>query len=234
MKIWKSSIVIIGIFILVLSSISVSAENDTADDVLHWDGTDWHNWDWNIADRPNIDILDVSYLIGDRLAISMIVDGSFNSQMSYYHIWFNSTDAWYHASYIPDSEVDPIAVAFPTDFDSWSYEDLLNWEAPETDVSIDGGVLTAVIDWVTDDHNISNFYGWAQEWDMAGEQASEFWIDYAPNDYSPYGLWEDYYGTGNDDEDDDNGAPSPQTPGFETIAVIAALTIAFIISRRRK
>jgi len=229
MKLWKSSILLIGISALLLSSIAVSAETDASGDVLHWKGTDWHNWAWDVADRPNIDIIDISYLIEDRLTISMSVAGSFNTGLSSYHLDFNSPDAYYRVIYTPASGVGPIVIAQPTDL---TPEELATLEQPESETSIQGGTLTATIDWITEDHTMTDFHGRAQEWDTEDEKALEAWWDYAPDDRSPYGSYDDYYGNGGNDG---SGTPPPSgTPGFETIALLAALGVAFIILRRRK
>jgi len=218
---------IIGISILMLSSMTVSAETDASGDVFHWKGFDWHNWNWNVADRPNIDIIDISYLTEDRLTVSMNVLGSFNTGLSLYHLWFNSSDAYYHVSYIPESGVDPIVTAFPTDF---TPEDLATWEPPAFETSVVEGTLTATIDWITDDHTMTGFYGWAQEWNTQEEMAVEAWYDFAPNDNSWFGDYDDYYGNSGN-----NGNPPPSgTPGFETLTVIAAIGAALIILKRRK
>ena len=70
------------------------------------------------------------------------------------------------------------------------------------------------------------------------EEIGERWFDYAPNTYSPY-YSEDDDDDVEPDEDDDtsgdsNGDKGEGTPGFEAIAVIVALAIAFIILRRKK
>ena len=228
MRIWKSSLLIIGISILLLSSMTVSAETDASGDVFHWKGGfDWRNWEWNVDDRPNIDIIDISYLIEDRLTISMSVAGSFNTELSFYHLEFNSSDAYYRVVYTPESGVDPIVIALPTDF---TLEDYATWEQPASETSVEGGTLTATIDWVTEDRIMAGFYGWAQEWDTEDEQALEAWYDFAPNDNAWFGDYDDYYG-GNGDNGGNGGSG---TPGFETLAVIAALGVAFIILKRRK
>ena len=168
-----------------------------------------------------------SYLIEDRLTVSMSVAGSFTG-LSSHHLWFNSSDAYYHVSYVPESGVDAIVIAFPTDF---NIDDYATWEHPASETSIQGGTLTATIDWITEDHAMAGFYGWAQEWDTEDEKALEAWFDYAPNDCSPYGSYDDYYGNGGNEGNGGNGGSG--TPGFETLAFIAALGIALIISRKR-
>lgn len=247
MKLWKSSVLIISIAVLLLATVTVSAESDTTDDVLYWKGSDWYNWQWNVGNRPNIDIVDVSYNAEDRLTISMTVNGEINSEKSWYHLWYNTSNAWYHLHYYPDEESEPVASALPLDFESWSYEDLLNWTEPETETSVSASTITATFDWVTEDHTMTGFYAWSQEWENISDQYTEFWIDYAPNDYSPYGEFEDYEpedGDGEDTEGDGdgtngngsegNGDTSNGTPGFEVLVLLVAIGAIFIILRRRK
>lgn len=242
MIIWKSSLLIIGLCVLVLSSMTAVAENDNQGDVFHWNGYDWNNWGWNVQDRPNIDISDVSYIAGDRLTISLTVQGSINSVNSYYHVWFNTSDAWYHMLYYPNEEIEPIVTALPIDFSDWSIDDIMAYTEPESESSVSGNTITSTIDWVTDDHTMTGYYGWAQEWNEEGDQFVEYWMDFAPDDFAWYGDYDDYYGGDGDgdgdsdgDGDGDSGAPpTPKTPGFETLAVIAALGVALIILRRRK
>jgi len=234
MKIWKSSMLIVGICVLLLSSMTVSAETDASGDVLHWTGTtDWHDWGWNVADRPNIDITNISYSIEGRLTISMSVAGSFNTGLSLYHLEFNSPDAYYRVVYNPESGVDPIVTALPTDL---TLEEFATYVQPPSETSIQDGALMATIDWITEDHTMTEFYGWAQEWETEDEKALEAWLDYAPDSHSPYGSYDDYYGSdgGNGGSgsggDDDNGG----LPGFEVVSVIAALGVAFIVMRRKR
>lgn len=66
---------------------------------------------------------------------------------------------------------------------------------------------------------------YAVEYLTYGVTYGKAWYDYAPDSEAPF------YSGG----DGDGQTPlSPKTPGFETLAVIAALGIAFIILRRRK
>ena len=81
------------------------------------------------------------------------------------------------------------------------------------------------------------------------EDPSQGWMDYVPNDFSPWygGDEDDDDDTGDDDDDDviispngddtggdGNGGNGGGIPGFEAIAVIAAIAVALIILRRKK
>lgn len=245
MKIWKNSILIISIAVVLLATATVSADSDTTGDVLHWRGTDWTNWDWNVGDRQNIDIVDISYTAGDRLTITMTVNGVINSEKSLYHVWYNTSNAWYYLRYFPDEDIEPQAMALPLDFENFTIDEMLNWTNPEAEASIDGSTISATFDWVTEDHTMTGFWAWSQEWENIGDQFTEFWIDYAPNDFSPYGDFEDYEEAEDDEEEEeedtsgdgtegDDQTPSDSTPDFEIFAIIAAIGISLLILRRRK
>ena len=82
------------------------------------------------------------------------------------------------------------------------------------------------------DYSNAELWGYAAEYVEMGDTTSEWWGDWAPETHSPF--W------GEDGDDDDGGDgdeqqnPPSGTPGFETIAAIAAIGIALIILRRRK
>ncbi|MBN1281253.1 MAG: hypothetical protein JXA00_06355 [Candidatus Thermoplasmatota archaeon] len=223
---------------LVVTSIAVNAESDGTGDVLYYDGPDWHDWDWDVTNKPNVDIVDISFIAGDRLTLSLTVSGSINSAHSFYHVWYNTSDAYYHLFYLPGIQDEVMVAAFPLNFDEWTIEELQNYTPPTWEASItNGNTITATVDWVTEDHAMVNYFGWAQEWAEEGDQWLEFWIDYAPDSYSSYGSYEDYYGTGNGDTNGPNGDDVTQpggTPGFEAVAVLAALGVALILLKRRK
>jgi len=239
MKVYKVSIFLAIMLMLVLTGISVSAEIDETGDVFHWKGVDWRNWGWNVQDRPNIDITDVSYTAGDRLTISLTVQGSVNSEKSYYHVWYNSSDAWYHLHYSPDDETEPIAVALPIDFYSWDMEDMMNYTEPEWESSIiDDNTITVTIDWVTEDHTMNGFHGWAQQWENEEEKMIEAWFDFAPNNYAWYGEYDDYYSdeTNNNGENGNGGSTTDEngSPGFEVVALIAGIALLIFVFRKKK
>ncbi len=228
MKPQKSWMIIIWACMILLSSITVSAykKADSPHDVLHRVGSDWNDWEWDVLYKPNIEIIEIKYSAGEALVVEMMIKGIFNRNNSNYNIWYNTSDAWYHVSYIPGDDSEPSAVAFPKNYDTWTEEEKLNWTAPETQVNIiDSSYLVAAFEWITDDHNATEFYTWAKEWDDTQENMTEFWIDYAPNDYSPYGEYDDYFGN------NDTIPKDKDTPGFELIVVIAASFIAVLFLR---
>jgi hypothetical protein len=248
----KMMMLLMGLSLLILLGISASATiiTDADDDVLHWNGSNYMNWSWNVGDRPEVDIIEIDYEVGSRLTISMKVAGTISNEKAWYHLWFNTSDAYYHLSYMPDEDSEPFATAFPLNFDSMSLEDLMNYTEPNIETSVNGNTITATIDWVTDQTEMDTFWAWAQQWDNEGETWSDYYIDFAPNEYSYFGEYEDYYEDGsndstnqnsdstnttNQDTNDGSNNSSPQaktnTPGFELIILLAAV-IVFVLIRK--
>ena len=251
MKITNKLLIMFGAVIFLISTNNTAlAVDDANNDVLHWTGYSWADWEWNIADRDDVDINSLDYTLTDTtLTLIMTVDGSVTSANSFYHMWYNSTDAWYHASVI-DGEGS--ATAYPFDIADYALEELSELDL-QGEVSIEGNTITATFTLLGEDNSLVDMYGWAQEWEGTGDMYTDFWIDYAPNDYSPYGDYFDYYGegddddndetgddddeTGGDDDDDENtqtGGEDTGTPGFEIFTLIAAIAIAFIALKRKK
>jgi PGF-CTERM protein len=97
-----------------------------------------------------------------------------------------------------------------------------------------GNTLTATID-LLGEGTVDAFWGYAAEYTTLGDtQTGEWWGDWIPGTFAPWYTDGDGDVNGNGDEDGGNGTPSDGTPGFEALAVIAALAVAFVILRRRK
>jgi len=233
-------ILITIVFMLTITSISVSAESDPEGDVVHWKGFDWRNWNWNVQDRQNIDIIDVSYTAGDRLTFSLTVKGSFNEDKSYYHVWYNTSDAWYHMQYVPGEEEEPFVGALPLNLQTWDIEDIMNYTEPVWEASVvNDNTITGTIDWITEDHEVNSFHGWAQEWDKEEDITVETWLDFAPDAYAWYGVYDDYYGGdnnggGDNGGSDTGGSSTDDSPGFEVIALLVGIGLLFFVFRKKK
>jgi hypothetical protein len=79
MRLWKNSILIVGAVVLIMSSLTVSAEEltDGTGDIYHWkySETEW-SWQQYTGDKPNIDITRVSYSVSENtLTATMEVNG---------------------------------------------------------------------------------------------------------------------------------------------------------------
>ena len=118
MKLWKSSLFVLGILILILTSISVSAitEQDSQSDVWHFIYPYWQSQ--TIGNQPNVDIKEISAdIIGDEITLSMTLweGGSFDRteyEAASYVMFFNTSDAYYMMSYVDAVEPEnPVGVA---------------------------------------------------------------------------------------------------------------------------
>ena len=216
MKLWKSSMLIVGVVVLLLSTLTVSAESDDAGDVWHWRVSETA-WSWeHSGGKPNIDITSVSYTItGSEATLTMTVAGTIedSEEIIYYmHLVGDDETTYYQAFYV-NGEGMVMGYGGYSGF----FEQLEN--------PVSGNTFTATFEIDNPDATYS-VWAYSGEYAEVGDESGEAWWDYAPNTYSPW------Y-TGGDGNGGDNGGGGG-TPGFETLAVIAALGAAFIILRRRK
>jgi len=212
MGVWKRSILLfVGISVLLLSTLTVSAESDSTGDVWHYYALSETNWGWeaHTGSKPNIDITSVSDTItGSEATLTMTVAGTIeDSDKIIYYIIMTSGGSSYTA-YYADGESYCIGSG--------------GYPSPLVD-PVSGNTFTATFE--IDDPGVTyTVHGYTIEYKEAGgEGLGEMWQDYAPDTYSPW-----YTGG------DGNGGTGGGTPGFETLAVIAAIGVALIILRRRK
>lgn len=229
----KGSIAIaIGLCVLMCCCVVASAGKvtDGNGDVYHWSqtGSAW-SWRANIADKPDIDITEISYSVDDdKLTLTLKVKGSIqSSEKIAYWVYYNSTDTAYWLMYSNGSG-----------FGMGTNQVNMDMRFTEN-ISISGGTLSAVLDVIGDTSTVA-LWGWAAEYtDYQNQAASEWWGDWAPNNKFIGGAIDDGSDDGTGDEgpgdDGDNGDTSkPSTPGFELLSILVALGIAFILLRRRK
>jgi len=101
MKLWKICILFISVVVMLLSSTSASAdktESDPNGDVAHWQySTGQWGWNYNVVNKPNIDITELSYSVsGDQLTLTLKVDGTIqSSELNWYWVYLNTSDATY-------------------------------------------------------------------------------------------------------------------------------------------
>jgi hypothetical protein len=235
MKFSRICIVLIGIFALILSSISASAETETdqTGDVYHWIMVD-SEWSWqpSVEQKPNIDITELTYIIGDgQMTISMKVSGAIESSDNIaYMAWVNTSDATYQMYLLNEQK---IVMAMNTEEGGMP--------AMNTDITISGDTITCTIELVGTDETSTEFWGYAMEYTEFGAANQEWWGDWIPGTYAPF--WGE---DGNGDEDDDTNDDSDSngdggsstdsngTPGFEVMSIFIAMAIAVIIMKRRK
>ena len=257
MKLWKSSMIIIGISVLVLSSMSAVAETDGTGDLWHWYATET-SWGWGEATgHPNIDITDVSYTInGLELTLSMTVSGTIQTAENIIYMIYSGD---------PNEDIF-YTVLYQNDYGVWTGTGVGGQNAGllEDPISADGKTLSATFTLV-EDTTISpyaNAIEYSQSDDML---TSEWWQDWYPNEYfsgdggpvtnDDVTCWQcnennesvsqtfpagTTCGEGDAEEypyntepNCGNGAPPTGTPGFEGFILIGALTIAMILLRKR-
>jgi hypothetical protein len=230
MKLWKSSVVFIGITILVLSSLTASAETitDGTGDVYHWTqtGTSW-SWKANIGDKPNIDITQIYYTVSEnQLTLTMKVVGTIqNSDNIIYWVYYNSTDTSYWMSW---SNGTGFGYAMITQQEG----ETGNFELAEN-VTASGNTLSATFNILGDTSNVK-IWGWAHEYTEMNNVAKEWWGDWAPNTEFPYQI-EPNGGTQNntDGNNSNDSGTQKKTPGFELIIVVCSIAMILLWKRKR-
>jgi hypothetical protein len=222
MKVWKYGIIIVSLGMLMLSSAVVSAEiiDDGQNDVLkaNADGTYVRGQTMNV-----IDVDKITYTFsGDKLTLEYKIVGPFQQTGDYmYYAIVTTTDFSYSVRMNDYGNADAMVVGTAA-------QDY-NFEKPECVV----GENTLTAEFQTQgDTTIVEAFGWATFVN------NPVYTDWAPDSRGPEGSFgEDTSDdTGSDDSgDDDEGSDNnPKTPGFELIAVIAAVGVALILLKRRK
>ncbi len=231
MKLKKYNLFVVGMMVLMMFCFSASAEtvDDDNDDIFHatWDETLLkYTTSPSSVDKPSIDITGMSAEVdGTNLTITLTVaeDGEIvNSSLVGYTVFYNTSDAAYVVIYSSGiSIVTSISIDNPLDFGMG-------------EASAEGNILTATIELKGEETSPTEFYAMSMETSVPSTDPSyataERWLDWAPNSFMNIEL---AGGDGDGDGDGDDGT-STGTPGFETLAVIAALGIALFIFRRRK
>lgn len=271
MKIRKSSMLIIGVAVLLLSSMTVSAETelDVQNDVWHYVFPYYQSQ--TVSDQPNSDIKEIKAEIsGDQITLSMTLwpGGEFSrgqNRYAQYIMFYNTSDAWYTMTYsdLIDQEPGGLAIGYSLG------EYIPPFTSGEVVVDENTNTITVTMDKIGEDTTTTELYGLTWVWEGYGEDQwnLDHWHDLVgdydwdpdldPGENNDVTCWqcnennesvsqtfpagtvcgvgdaEDYpYDT---EPNCGNGAtPKSDTPGFETLAVISALAIAFIILRRRK
>jgi len=216
--------ILVSLSMLILSSGVVSAEiiDDGQNDVLkaNADGTYVRGQTMNVIDVDKI----TCTISGDTLTLEYKIVGPFQQTGDYmYYALVKTADYNYIVSMNDYGEGD----ALVTGNAAHDY----NFDDPECIVG--DNTLTAVFQ-TQGDTTIVEVFGWATFIN------TPVYTDWTPDSRGPEGSFD----TGGDDtggddtgaDDDDNGGniTKPKTPGFEAIAVIAAVGIALILLKRRK
>lgn len=232
-------ILVILIIIAFIASVGtiVSAQSgsitDPTGDVMHYR---WHEggFGWfSVENKPDIDITEVKYVVtGDIISLSLTVDGAItNSELVSYHVHLLTSDSSYIFTWV-DGEGNGVATS--TAGDDFQYS--------EADITVSGNTITATYDVVGTFTTVEEFYGYAIEYTVIGDTSIEWWMDYAPNDESPYQPSDPSDPPGNDETTPPptgNGETTDPTngngtPGFELLAVLVALGAALILIKKRE
>ncbi|KYK34914.1 MAG: hypothetical protein AYK22_04490 [Thermoplasmatales archaeon SG8-52-3] len=238
MKLRKTILIMIGIFVLFFSSISVSAETETdpTGDVYHWKMVD-STWSWQLSTVPKayIDITELTYTVnGNQLTLSMKVAGNVQtSEKIVYWALLNTSDATYYMSIMNDQK---LIMAMSTIGGGMP--------AMNTDVAVSGDTISGTIELVGTDETSIELWGYAWEYTEYGNINQEWWGDWIPGTYAPFEMDEgdgdgngDGETNGDGEENGDGGSSSNDnggTPGFEVLALFVSLAIVIFILRRRK
>jgi hypothetical protein len=230
-------IILLSIAFIATFSMTASAGTvtDPTGDVYHWasSASGW-SWQYDIGNKPNIDIVQLSTEInGDSMIISFKVQGSIqNSERIGYSAYYNTTDTHYWMYW---SNGTGMGMASKEDGSGGSF-------ATEDDFDITDNTISVTFDAIGDATTV-NMYGYATEYTEVNDISGEWWGDWIPNDQSPYTNSVDDTDPSEDDDtdpsedDEDTGNTTtnpPGTPGFEFIFLIAAIGLLFIALRKRR
>ncbi len=190
---------------------------DSTNDIMHYH---WNNgrygWKMNSGNKPNIDITEINYAISEnKMRMSLTVDRNIlNSEMISYHMHLNTSDSYYYFIWLNGE-----GVGMATTTDGTSFQGDIN-----PDITVSGNTITATFDIIGTSTTVKELWGFAAEYTEYGDTSAEWWVDYAPNDESPYTA----------DTNPASGDLSGGTPGFELVMLITAIGIAFILLSKRK
>lgn len=225
MKLWKYSIVIVCVSMLMLSSGVASAQtiNDGQNDVLKTNaaGTGFLTG----QSKPDIDIKQITCTIsGSTLILELEIYGTIQQMSPYgYFATVITTDFQYDISMWDGDGSADVSEKAGSDY-----------LPDDPELVIGEHTIRAVFE-TQGDATIVEVFGHATYIVNPMEQ------DWAPDSRGPEGSFDtggdDTGGddTGGDDTGDDNNTvKKPSTPGFEAIAVIAAVGVALILLKRRK
>ena len=265
LRVWKGSMLIIGLAVLLLSSLTVSAvtESDGQGDVWHFVAPYWQ--EQTVSNQPNVDIKEIkAEESGDQVTLSMTLwpGGTFVPSGSTYVaciMFYNISDAWYQMSYSYSPGQEPFSIGMGKSTEGMP-------SIGDVTVSDNGDTISTTLDKVGDDTTAVELYGTITMFEELGIQ-TESWFDWV-GDY----LWNPEFepragdvtcwqcnennesisqtfpagtvcGEGVAEEYPFNTEPTcgtisngvgGGTPGFETLTLLVALTIAFVLFWKRK
>lgn len=147
---------------------------DPIGDVAHWvySGDSWH-WEYDVNDKPNIDITEISYMMNeDNISLILKVSGNIqDSKLHHYFVILITSNASYFMGW---EEGEGIGGAITNG--------IFFFANPE----ISGDTLSCTFRVLDDDYSNVEFYGYSAEYAELVNVTSEFWVDYAPDSPNPW------------------------------------------------
>ncbi|HMA82814.1 MAG TPA: Heimdall-CTERM domain-containing surface protein [Candidatus Thermoplasmatota archaeon] len=187
---------------------------DPTGDILHYRWEDErYGWRGHIGNKPNIDVTEVKYAAGgNKVTISMSVGGTISfSDMVSYHVYLNTSDSHYYFMWMNDDGFGTATSTKDGDF-----------QMSEADITVSGKTITATYNIIGTFSKVEDLWGFAAEYTEYADTSAEWWVDYAPNDESPYATI-----------DSAKAEVSGETPGFELFALIVAFAAIVLVIKRK-
>jgi len=230
MRISIGIILIMSIGLLLLSSFSASAGSidDQPNDVIHYKWSDINDWyfELEVEEKQSIDIDEMSLeIVGEQAVFTMTLYGNVMTDQLYYYMGtYSSDEATYFFIYgtSPEGETASSGV--------WSTS---TGSGPATSVIADGKKIEATFDTNIEGSTNVDIWGVATEYTEYGNSLVEHWVDYSPDDKFEGDLFDPDNGNGNNTNETTN-KKDDGTPGFEAIALLAAVAVALVLLKRRR
>ena len=211
------------ILLMLLCGTVVALEiNDNQDDVEHYikepSSREY------VSSKPNLDVTKVFYDVdGGVVTLSLTVKGVIEDDNSItYYAEYESSDELYQFTYTNgnlNSQASEMV----------NGEKNLIGQATGGPTIDPANTIKATFNVVASGGSDGKLYGYAGE-DFPGIGVNEYWVDNTEEIDNGPGD-----GTGDGTSNEDEGtSPTPSTPGFELITIIAACGITFILLRRKQ
>jgi hypothetical protein len=200
MKHWKYYFFVGGVTLFLIAGVaSADTLTDAPGDIYHWKATQT-GWAWNMytGDKPNIDIIELSSTgNATQLVLTMKVDGVIqDSDKIVYWAFYNTSDTTYWMSW---TNGQGSGIGMTISNGSGQFDD-------DPEITVSGDTLTATFDVLIDTTEVA-FWGWAAEYTSYQNTTQEWWGDWAPSEYFPFGELPSI-----DDNVTDDGAGDDETP----------------------
>jgi hypothetical protein len=247
MKRWIYGLICTAVIMLIGASFTVAAETvtDPIGDVWHHpnNGTEG-SWSGTVTNKPNIDITQISVTMsGGKITINLTVAGTIDKSSSSnvnYAVTCNTTDSIYNIQWVNGNGQGIQSIPSEHTVES---NGILN---------VSGNTLSAVFTNLGNPAaTIVDVWGTAAQYAQPGPGATtrEYWEDWAPNSKIPSSVTQSGNtgnttggntgnttggNTGNTGSNTGGNNAGKKTLGFEMLPVIAAVTVAAIILRRRR